>query len=73
LFRSAAGKIGLIEPSCPNRKVNMFYGIPEPEGLRCPYQGWLFDETGACVDQPSEAAGSRSKEKVRMESYPIDP
>jgi 5,5'-dehydrodivanillate O-demethylase oxygenase subunit len=72
LFRSAAGTIGLIEPSCPHRKANMSYGIPEPEGLRCPYHGWLFDETGACVDQPSEPAGSRFKDKVRMKAYKVE-
>jgi len=71
LFRSAAGKLGCIEPSCPHRKANMSYGIPEPEGLRCPYHGWLFDETGRCVDQPSEPSGSKFKDKVRMKSYPV--
>jgi 5,5'-dehydrodivanillate O-demethylase len=71
LFRSAAGKLGCIEPSCPHRKANMSYGIPEPEGLRCPYHGWLFDEAGKCVDQPSEPAGSKFKDKVSLKSYPV--
>ena len=72
LYRDAKGTMGCIEPSCPHRKANMSYGIPEPESLRCPYHGWLFDETGACVDQPSEPAGSRFKDKVKMKSYPIE-
>ena len=71
LFRSTAGKVGLIEPSCPHRKANLSYGVPEPEGIRCAYHGWLFDETGACVDQPSEPAGSRFKDKVKMKAYPV--
>jgi 5,5'-dehydrodivanillate O-demethylase len=69
LFRSTKGVLGLIEPSCPHRKANLSYGVPEPEGIRCAYHGWLFDETGACVDQPSEPAGSRFKEKVRIKAY----
>ncbi len=69
LFRSASGKLGLIEPSCPHRKANLAYGVPEPEGIRCAYHGWLFDEQGRCVDQPSEPEGSRFKEKVRIKAY----
>ncbi|MDA1035290.1 MAG: Rieske 2Fe-2S domain-containing protein [Chloroflexi bacterium] len=69
LFRSTVGKLGLIEPSCPHRKANLSYGVPEPEGIRCAYHGWLFDEAGNCVDQPSEPAGSRFKEKVHLKAY----
>jgi 5,5'-dehydrodivanillate O-demethylase len=69
LFRSTKGVVGLIEPSCPHRKANLSYGVPEPEGIRCAYHGWLFDETGACVDQPSEPAGSKFKDKVKLKAY----
>jgi 5,5'-dehydrodivanillate O-demethylase len=72
LFRSTKGVVGLIEPSCAHRKANLSYGVPEPEGIRCAYHGWLFDETGACVDQPSEPAGSRFKEKVQLKAYPVE-
>jgi len=72
LFRSTKGVLGLIEPSCPHRKANLSYGVPEPEGIRCAYHGWLFDETGACVDQPSEPAGSRFKEKVHIKAYRVE-
>ncbi|MDA0798949.1 MAG: Rieske 2Fe-2S domain-containing protein [Chloroflexi bacterium] len=69
LFRSTRGVVGLIEPSCPHRKANLSYGVPEPEGIRCAYHGWLFDETGACIDQPSEPAGSKFKDKVKLKAY----
>lgn len=72
LFRSALGKIGLVEPSCPHRKANLSYGVPEPEGIRCAYHGWLFDTEGNCVDQPSEPAGSRFKEKVHLKAYKVE-
>ena len=71
LFRSTAGKVGLIEPSCPHRKANLSYGVPEPEGIRCAYHGWLYDTEGNCVDQPSEPAGSRFKEKVHLKAYKV--
>ena len=72
LFRSAAGKLGLIEPSCAHRKANMSYGVPEPEGIRCAYHGWVYDTDGNCVDQPSEPAGSRFKGKVHLKAYKVE-
>ena len=69
LFRSAAGVVGLIEPSCAHRKANLSYGIPEPEGIRCAYHGWLYDVSGQCIDQPSEPEGSRFKDKVKLKAY----
>jgi 5,5'-dehydrodivanillate O-demethylase oxygenase subunit len=69
LFRSAAGKLGLVEPSCAHRKANLAYGVPEQEGIRCAYHGWIFDENGRCVDQPSEPEGSRFRDKVKVKAY----
>jgi len=72
LYRDAKGTLGCVEPSCAHRKANLSYGIPEQNGIRCAYHGWIFDETGACMDQPSEPAGSRFKDKVRIKAYPAE-
>ena len=69
LYRDAKGKLGLIEPSCAHRKASLAYGIPEDNGIRCAYHGWIFNEEGHCVDQPSEPEGSKFKEKVRIKAY----
>ena len=69
LYRDASGTVGLIEPPCPHRKASMAYGIPEVNGLRCAYHGWLFNEKGECLEQPSEPAGSAFKDKVRIKAY----
>ncbi len=69
LYRDAKGTLGLVEPSCAHRKANLSYGIPEENGLRCAYHGWIFNENGQCVDQPSEPEGSKFKEKVRIKAY----
>ena len=47
------------------------YGIPEEDGLRCCYHGWLYDRTGQCIEQPAEPADSRFKDKVRVTAYPV--
>lgn len=70
LFRDDAGRYGLIDRHCPHRGVDLAYGRPEDGGLRCPFHGWLFDVTGACLEQPAEPAGSRFHTKVRTTNYP---
>ena len=71
LFRDKKGNLGLIGDRCAHRHVNLVYGIPEEDGLRCCYHGWLYDRTGQCVEQPAEPADSRFKDKIRIKGYPV--
>jgi 5,5'-dehydrodivanillate O-demethylase len=74
LYKDRSGTFGLMEPRCPHRRMGMIYGIPEAHGLRCPYHGWLFDETGQCLEQPYEQAEdpeSTYKDRVRAQTYPV--
>jgi nitrite reductase/ring-hydroxylating ferredoxin subunit len=52
-FRDAAGQVGIVEPRCPHRGANLFFGRNERAGIRCAYHGWQFDVSGACVDIPT--------------------
>ena len=70
-FRTTSGKVGIVANACPHRGASLFFGRNEEEGLRCVYHGWKFDETGACVDMPSEPAESNFKSKVRVRAYPV--
>jgi 5,5'-dehydrodivanillate O-demethylase len=56
LFRDETGKLGLIGRRCAHRNMALEYGIPQENGLRCPYHGWTFDTEGKCVDMPFEPA-----------------
>ena len=56
LFRNQQGQLGLIRERCAHRGASLAYGIPEPEGIRCPYHGWLYDVSGTCIEQPTETA-----------------
>ena len=71
LYRDRSGTLGLIGQRCPHRLVDMRFGIPEDEGLRCPYHGWLFDKTGACIETPLEPPHLNFKSKVAIEAYPV--
>ena len=75
LYKNQSGTYGLIDRLCPHRRVDLTYGIPEDDGLRCMYHGWMFDETGQCVEQPFEETvhpDGRFKEKVKVSGYPVE-
>jgi 5,5'-dehydrodivanillate O-demethylase oxygenase subunit len=72
LYKDRSGRLGLIEASCAHRRVNMLFGIPEDNGLRCPYHGWLYDETGQCLEMPAEAADSTFCQRVKLRAYPAE-
>jgi 5,5'-dehydrodivanillate O-demethylase len=71
LFRSDSGKLGLVAQRCPHRGASLAYGIPEEEGLRCPYHGWRYDRTGQCNEQPAEPADSTFKDRIKIPAYPV--
>lgn len=75
LYRDQSDRLGLIGRYCPHRRVDLSYGIPEENGLRCMYHGWLFNQAGQCTEQPFEETvhpDGRFKEKVLTASYPVE-
>jgi 5,5'-dehydrodivanillate O-demethylase oxygenase subunit len=71
LFRNRSGRLGLIGQRCLHRAVDLQWGIPDKDGLRCPYHGWLYDETGQCIDTPLEAPDSSFRDRLRITAYPV--
>jgi phenylpropionate dioxygenase-like ring-hydroxylating dioxygenase large terminal subunit len=71
-FRDTEGRVGLIEPRCPHRGANLFFGRNEKCGIRCAYHGWKFNVDGECVDIPivDPDRSERMREKARIKSYP---
>jgi 5,5'-dehydrodivanillate O-demethylase len=70
LYRDRKGTLGLIDSVCAHRRAHLSLGVPEETGLRCPYHGWRFDETGQCLEQPAEKdRGHPYCEKVKLKSY----
>ena len=75
LYKDRSGTYGLIERLCAHRRVDLSYGIPEENGLRCMYHGWMYDESGQCIEQPFEETvhpDGRFKEKVKIQGYPVE-
>lgn len=74
LFKDRQGKLGLVTRACAHRRFSLVYGIPEEDGIRCPYHGWKYDAQGHCIDQPFEEKvhpGSKFKEKIKLTAYPV--
>ena len=73
LYRTEVGALGLLAQRCPHRGASLAYGIPEDDGLRCPYHGWKFDSGGHCLEQPAEPVDSTFKDRIRIPAYPVQP
>lgn len=69
LFRDPDGRYGLLHRHCAHRGADLAFGRYEDGGLRCPFHGWLYDTNGACLQQPTEPAGSVFYRKVRQPAY----
>ena len=69
-FRDTDGRVGLLDPRCPHRGANLFFGRNEKCGLRCAYHGWKYDITGRCVDMPTMPPESTFRDRIRASSYP---
>ena len=70
-FRDTEGRVGLVDPRCPHRGANLFFGRNEQCGLRCAYHGWKFDVSGRCVDLPTLPPDSTFRDRVRITAYPV--
>ena len=73
-FRDTNGKVGIVEPRCPHRGADLFYGRNEECGLRCIYHGWKFDRKGECVDIPNatEEVATRLKPRARINALQVE-
>lgn len=70
-FRDTEGRVGLLDPRCPHRGANLFFGRNEQCGLRCAYHGWKFDVDGRCVELPTLPPESTFRDRVRVAAYPV--
>jgi phthalate 4,5-dioxygenase len=69
-FRDSDDRIGLVDPRCPHRGANLFFGRNEERGIRCVYHGWKFDVCGNCVEIPTMARDEGTRSRVHITAYP---
>ena len=71
LYRDLSGTLGLIGKRCAHRGIHLIYGWPAEHGLRCPYHGWVYNETGQCIEQPAEPSDSTYMHRIKLQGYPV--
>lgn len=69
--RDRSGRYGLIEEFCAHRRVSLWFGRVEDDGIRCPYHGWKYATDGRCMEIPSEPDDSDVHTRVKMKAYPL--
>ena len=72
VFKDLQGRLGLLTQRCAHRSVDLKHGIPEQDGLRCPYHGWMYASSGQCIDQPAEDQQHRFKDRVKIPAYHVE-
>ena len=72
-FRDTYGRVGIVEPACPHRGANLFFGRVEECGLRCAYHGWKFDVRGQCLEIPTlqEDVAERVKPEAAIRALEV--
>jgi nitrite reductase/ring-hydroxylating ferredoxin subunit len=52
VWRGEDGQPNVVQDRCPHRGASLSLGKIRGNALSCPYHGWTFDRSGACVDIP---------------------
>ncbi|MGH2788743.1 MAG: Rieske 2Fe-2S domain-containing protein [Actinomycetota bacterium] len=64
------GKVSVFKDLCIHRGSALSLGSVTKEGhIRCPYHGWEYDGSGACVRIPAKADGSPIPRTARAFAY----
>lgn len=72
VFRDGRGNLGALEEHCPHRGTSLGYGCVDDEGIRCPYHGWKFAASGACLEMPAEPQHTKLRNTVAARAYPVE-
>ena len=68
LYRGESGAPHVVGFRCPHRGTQLSAGWVESDCIRCMYHGWLFDNSGRCIEQPAEEKSFA--QKIRIPIYP---
>jgi phenylpropionate dioxygenase-like ring-hydroxylating dioxygenase large terminal subunit len=53
VYRSASGKVSIVDAYCPHMGAHLAEGCVDGEGLRCFFHNWRFEADGSCSDVPN--------------------
>jgi phenylpropionate dioxygenase-like ring-hydroxylating dioxygenase large terminal subunit len=68
-LRTHSGRAAVFDAHCPHLGAHLGHGgRVEGESLRCPFHGWTFDVSGACVEV---AYARRVPPGARLRAWPV--
>ncbi|MBM7563423.1 aromatic ring-hydroxylating oxygenase subunit alpha [Paenibacillus sacheonensis] len=70
VFRAASGGVYALRDLCVHRGAMLSKGRVEGDNLVCPYHGWKYDGSGACVCIPAQGKSDTIPLRARAENYP---
>ena len=70
LFRGADGRATALRDRCLHRNAALSGGDVFDGCIGCPYHGWTYDASGACVAVPSEGPATRPRVGRRVDRFP---
>jgi phenylpropionate dioxygenase-like ring-hydroxylating dioxygenase large terminal subunit len=70
LFRTGAGKVGLVGAYCQHRLAPLYFGRIENDGIRCPYHGWKYATDGTCLEMPNIPREQQFCDAIHHPGYP---
>jgi 5,5'-dehydrodivanillate O-demethylase oxygenase subunit len=68
LYRGESGEPHLLDFRCAHRRTQLNTGWVEGENVRCYFHGWVYDQSGQCIEQPAEP--QPFCERIKIGSYP---
>lgn len=71
IWRDGTGTIRAMEDRCVHRRAPLSRGRTTPQGLQCPYHGWIYDGEGRVVAIPSMGPGYAIPANCAVPSYPV--
>ncbi|MDF2373452.1 MAG: aromatic ring-hydroxylating dioxygenase subunit alpha [Rhizobiaceae bacterium] len=72
VWRGADGKLGCAVDECPHRAARLSQGWLDNGDLVCPYHGWAFHTSGACVRIPQNDDDKPVPPRARALSVLVD-
>jgi len=70
LFRGADGRAAALRDRCLHRNAALSGGDVFDGCIGCPYHGWTYDASGACVIVPSEGPTAPPRVARRVQRFP---
>jgi phenylpropionate dioxygenase-like ring-hydroxylating dioxygenase large terminal subunit len=70
LFRGTDGRAAALRDRCLHRNAALSGGDVFDGCIGCPYHGWTYDASGACVNVPSEGPAATPRVARRVDRFP---